>query len=124
MASMPYDLVADRLVAELVGTIYFLDLFRVAREVLHDLPVVRDAVEQRLTEVIVDEIGHVSCSRLCLGPLRLAQARTLCPIVAAGLRDVVPELRALGLQLGANVDRPLFERSELPDQVRRHAFFA
>ncbi len=112
------------LVAELVGTIYFLDLLRVAREVLHDLPVVRDAVEERLTEVIVDEIGHVSFNRLCLGPLGLAQARMLCPIVAAGLGDVVPELRSLGLKLGANVDRPLFERSELPDQVRRHAFFA
>lgn len=112
------------LVAELLGTIYFLDLLRVAREVLRDLPVVRDAVEERLTDVIIDEIGHVSFNRLCLGSLGLTQARMLCPFVAAGLGDVVPELRSLGLKLGANIDRPLFERSELPEQVRRHAFFA
>jgi hypothetical protein len=112
------------LVAELLGTLYFLDLLRVAREVLHDLPMVRDAVEERLTDVIIDEIGHVSFNRLCLGSMGLAQARMLCPIVAAGLGDVVPEFRTLGLKLGANIDRPLSERSELPEQVRRQAFFA
>jgi hypothetical protein len=111
------------LVAELLGTTYFLDLLRVAREVLRDLPEVRDAVEERLIDVIIDEVGHVSYNRLCLGPLGLAQARMICPIVAAGLGDVVPEFRTLGLTLGTNVDRPLFER-ELPEQVRREAFFA
>jgi hypothetical protein len=112
------------LVAELIGTLYFLDLLRVARAVLHELPAVRDAVEERLTDVIIDEIGHVSFNRLCLGSVGLAQARMLCPIVAAGLRDVVPELRALGLKMGADVDRPLHLRSDLPEEVRRHAFFA
>ena len=57
------------LVAELLGTIYFLDLLRVAREVLRDLPVVRDAVEERLTDVLIDEIGHVSFNRLRLGSM-------------------------------------------------------
>jgi len=112
------------LVTELLGTIYFLDLLRVAREVLKEMPVLRDAVEERLTEVIIDEIGHVSFNRLCLGPLGLAHARMLCPIVAAGLRDAVPEFRPLGLKLGSHIDRPLFERSELPDEVRSRAFFA
>jgi hypothetical protein len=53
----------------------------------------------------------------------LTQARMLCA-VAAGLGDVEPEPRSLGLKLGSNIDRPLFERSELPEQVRQHAFFA
>jgi hypothetical protein len=104
-------------------TSHFLDLLRVAREVLRDLPEVRDAVEERLIDVIIDEVGHVSYNRLCLGSLGLAQARMICPIVAAGLGDVVPEFRSLGLRLGTNVDRPLFER-DLPEQVRREAFFA
>lgn len=112
------------LVSELLGTLYFLDLLRVVREVLVDLPEVRDAVEERLLEVIVDEIGHVSFNRLCLGSMGLAQARMLCPIVAIGLADAVPELRSLGLKLGRHIDRPLFLRDELPDQVRRQAFFA
>jgi hypothetical protein len=111
------------LVAELLGTIYFLDLLRVAREVLRDLPIVRDAVEERLIEVIIDEVGHVSYNRLCLGSLGLAQAKMLCPIVAAGLGDVVPEFRTLGLTLGTSVDRALHTR-ELPAEVRRRAFFA
>jgi hypothetical protein len=112
------------LVAELIGTLYFLDLLRVAREVLHDLPVVRDAVEERLMEVLIDEIGHVSFNRLCLSPVGLAQARMVGPLVARGLSDVVPELRALGLKLPANVEQPLHLRTELPEQVRRQAFFA
>jgi hypothetical protein len=112
------------LVAELLGTIYFLDLLRVAREVLRDLPVVRDAVEERLTDVLIDEIGHVSFNRLCLGSMGLTQARVLCPLVAAGLGDVVPELRTLGLRLGADIDLPLHQRRELPELVRRRAFFA
>jgi hypothetical protein len=112
------------LVSELLGTLYFLDLLRVVREVLGDLPEVRDAVEERLLEVIVDEIGHVSFNRLCLGSVGLTQARMLCPIVAIGLADAVPELRTLGLKLGQHVDRPLFLRDELPEQVRRQAFFA
>jgi len=125
MASTPHTMSRPIvLVAELIGTLYFIDLLRVAREVLHDLPAVRDAVEERLTDVIIDEIGHVSFNRLCLGSMGLAQARMLCPIVAAGLGDVVPELRTLGLKLGANVDRPLHLRGELPDQVRQQAFFA
>ena len=70
------------------------------------MPVSRDAVEERLIDVIIDEVGHVSYNRLCLGPLGLAQARMLCPIVAAGLGDVVPEFRTSGLTLGTSVDRP------------------
>jgi hypothetical protein len=112
------------LVSELLGTLYFLDLLRVAREVLAELPMLRDAVEERLTEVIIDEIGHVSFNRMCLGPAGLAQARMLCPVIAMGLADVVPELRTLGLKFGPNVDRPLHTRSDLPDEVRRRAFFA
>jgi hypothetical protein len=112
------------LAAELMGTLYFLDLLRVARETLRDVPVVRDAVEERLTDVLIDEIGHVSFNRLCLGTAGLTQARMIFPIVLAGLSDAVPELRVLGVRLPPNADRPLHSRSELPDQVRRQAFFA
>jgi hypothetical protein len=112
------------LAAELMGTLYFLDLLRVARETLRDVPAVRDAVEERLTDVLIDEIGHVSFNRLCLGTAGLAQARMLFPVVLAGLSDAVPELRVVGLKLPPNADRPLRSRSELPDEVRRQAFFA
>ena len=74
------------LVAELLGTIYFLDLLRVAREVLRDVPVVRDAVEERLIDVIIDEIGHVSYNRLCLGSMGLAQAQDALPVRRGGAR--------------------------------------
>jgi hypothetical protein len=112
------------LAAELMGTLYFLDLLRVARETLRDLPALRDAVEERLTDVLIDEIGHVSFNRLCMGIAGLTQARMIFPVVVAGLADSVPELRVLGLKLPENADRPLRTRSELPEQVRRQAFFA
>ena len=73
------------LVSELLGTLFFLDLLRIARDVLRDLPAVRDAVEERLCEVIVDEIGHVSFNRLSLGAMGLAQARMLCPIISIAI---------------------------------------
>jgi hypothetical protein len=112
------------LAAELVGTLYFLDLLRVARDVLKEVPAVRDAVEERLTDVLVDEIGHVSFNRLCLGSLGLTQARMVFPLVAAGLSDAVPELRTLGLRLPTEIDRPLATRPDVPEHVRRQAFFA
>jgi hypothetical protein len=112
------------LAAELVGTLYFIDLLRVTRETLRHLPRVRDAVEERLTDVIIDEIGHVSFNRLCLGTVGLMQARMLFPLVAAGLADAVPELKVLGLRLPESPDLPLYRRDELPEQVRRQAFFA
>jgi hypothetical protein len=112
------------LASELVGTLYFMDLLRVTREVLRDAPVVRDAIEERLTEVIIDEIGHVSFNRIGLGSAGLFHARMLLPIVAAGLYDAVPEFKALGLRLAESADRPLKLRAELPEEIRRRAFFA
>jgi hypothetical protein len=124
LANVPLELSRPLvLLSELLGTLQFIDLLRIAGEILRDLPEVRDAVEERLTDVIVDEIGHVSFNRLCLGPAGLAQARVLFPMVAAGLADATPELRALGVTL-TSVDSPLHARTDLPDHIRRQAFFA
>jgi hypothetical protein len=74
----------------------FLELLDAARTILKDAPTVRDAVEDRLIEILIDEIGHVSFQRLSMGRTGLALTRALLPIVALGLSSAVPEVRALG----------------------------
>jgi hypothetical protein len=113
------------LAAEMVGVLAFSNLLEVTRKVLKDAPEIRDAIEERLMEVLIDEIGHVSFQRLGLGRAGLAQAKALLPIVAYGLSNAIPEVRALG----ATPDAPfegiaaLADR-RLPEKVRRDAFFA
>lgn len=114
-----------KLAGEMVGVLVFLQLLDATRTVLKNAPQVRDAVEDRLIEILIDEIGHVSFLRLSMGRAGLALTRALLPIVARGLANVVPEVRVLGALPRAPVDgiAALAHRG-LPDTVRRNAFFA
>ena len=113
------------LAGEMLGVLVFLELLDVARTVLEDAPSVRDAVEERLIEILIDEIGHVSFQRLSMGPAGLALARTLLPIVARGLARSIPEVRALGAMPRAPVAGiTALDVHGLPETVRRNAFFA
>jgi|HubBroStandDraft_1064217.scaffolds.fasta_scaffold70957_2 hypothetical protein len=112
------------LAAEILGLCTFLNLLEKSREVLRHDPELRDAVEERLCEVITDELGHMSFNRACLGPAGFAQVRMLLPIVARGVSGVVPEIRALGA--GTLVSdgeiAGLASGKRLPEQVVRSAF--
>ena len=114
------------LASEVLGTLLFANLLMCARRVLKDDPELRDSIEERISEVLVDEIGHMSFNRTCLGPLGLTQARLMLPLLAKGLSNFTPELRALAVMPAA----PLLELSKitdparLPETVRKQAFFA
>jgi hypothetical protein len=113
------------LAGEILGTMVILNLLEATGRVFRDEPVLRDAIEERLTDVLVDEIGHVSFNRLCLGPAGLAQARLLLPIVATGLGNSVPEIGLLGAaQSRASAERFAATVRRLPAAVRDNAFFA
>ena len=113
------------LAGEMMGVLVFLKLLDAARTILKDAPSVRDAVEERLLEILTDEIGHVSFQRLSMGRAGLAQARALLPIVARGLSAAIPEVRALGAIPHAPVEGiTALARRGLPETVRRNAFFA
>jgi hypothetical protein len=114
------------LAGEILGTLLFANLLTVARKVLKDDGELADAVEERIIEVLVDEIGHISFNRMCLGPVGLAQTRVLLPLVVKGMAGFSPELQALG----AMPTQPLAELpkiadpARLPEVVRSQAFFA
>jgi hypothetical protein len=114
------------LAAEILGLCTFLNLLEKTREVLRHDPELRDAVEERLCEVITDELGHMSFNRACLGPAGFAQVRMMLPIVARGVSGVVPEIRALGAGTLAS-DREiagLASGRRLPEQVVKSAFLS
>jgi hypothetical protein len=113
------------LAGEMIGVLVLLSLLDATRMVLQDAPSVRDAVEERLLEILIDEIGHVSFQRLSLGRAGLAQTKALLPIVALGLSRSIPEVRALGAIPHAPVeDIMALSRRGLPETVRHNAFFA
>jgi hypothetical protein len=113
------------LAGEMMGVLVFLKLLDVARTILKDAPSVRDAVEERLMEILIDEIGHVSFQRLSMGRAGLALTKALLPIVALGLSRSIPEVRALGAIPHAPIEGiTALARHGLPETVRRNAFFA
>lgn len=113
------------LAGEMMGLLVFLRLLDAARTVLKHAPSVRDAVEERLLEILIDEIGHVSFQRLSMGRAGLALTKALLPIVALGLASSIPEVRALGAIPRAPVEGiTALARGGLPETVRRNAFFA
>jgi hypothetical protein len=111
------------LAGEIIGVLTFLNLLHVARDVLHDAPAVRDAIEERLIEILIDELGHVSFQRLRLGRVGLALTKSLLPLVASGLSSAIPEVRALGAMPRSPVAAiAALDAATLPEAVRRNAF--
>ncbi|MET0385113.1 MAG: hypothetical protein ABW321_04100, partial [Polyangiales bacterium] len=78
------------LAGEIVGAVTFLNLLYAARDILKHDPELRDAVEERIIEVLVDEIGHISFNRLVLGPAGMQHTRLLLPLVAEALAVAMP----------------------------------
>jgi hypothetical protein len=112
------------LAAEILGTLSFLNLLGAAGRILKDDPELRDAVEERIIEILIDEIGHVSYNRMCLGGAGLAQAQMLVPIIARGLRDSIGEVRELGLSVTPHERALASTRRGLPEAVQKAAFFS
>ena len=114
------------LASELLGTLVFTRLLEKAREILAHDPELRDAVEERLCDVLVDELGHVSFNRMCLGGAGLAQARMMLPVLGMTLGGVVPELSVLGTMSSfseSDLDS-LYNGTRLPEHVRKAAFLS
>jgi hypothetical protein len=110
------------LAGEIIATIMFVNLLHLSDRVLKDEPELRDGVQERLMEILVDELGHISFNRMCLGPAGLAQARALVPLVALGLRNAIPEFSALGLS--PSPDTHAIAPTSLPEAARRAAYLA
>jgi hypothetical protein len=114
------------LASEVLAILLFLNLLEKTRIVLRHDSELRDSVEERLCEIITDEIGHMSFNRQCMGAIGIAQARVLLPLVATGLSGAFPELTALGTMSSASEDevQGLVSGERLPEHVVRSAFLS
>ncbi len=112
------------LAAEVGGLFTFNWLLERVAKVYADQPELRDGLEARLIEIIIDEIGHVAFNRVAVGPLGLAVGRRLAPEVAHATSGHLRELLALGWSR-ADLDAfGTFTLESLPEVARRRAFFA
>jgi hypothetical protein len=112
------------LAGEILSALAFLDLLGATREILKHDPELRDAVEERVMEILVDEIGHITFNRMLLEPAGLARARWLMPVVATGMSRSMPELGAIGLRVSARGAATVTTSARLPAAVRAAAFIA
>jgi hypothetical protein len=114
------------LAGEVLGVLSFLQLLERTRDVLRHDPELRDSVEERISEILIDEIGHVSFNRMCLGKAGLAQTRMLLPLVVMVLSRAAPELSALGAMSSASESEitALSTGRGLPEHVRKAAFLS
>lgn len=112
------------LASELAGVFQFNWTLRRVGELFRDQPAVRDAMEARLVEILIDELGHVAFNRLAVGQGGLATARRLAALVARGTVEMTPEVAALGLTPRVVAEEfPRFDLGALPAEVRQRAFF-
>jgi hypothetical protein len=125
LASFPQRLFHPVLLAsEVIGVISFWRLFRVTGEILRDRPALRDALQERVLEVLVDEIGHISYNRLSLGRPGLIAARALLPLLALSTGWFTPDAVPIGVAGIPAAEALRFELDDLPEEVRRRAFVA
>lgn len=111
------------LAAEIGGVFMFNWMLQRLGEVFRDEPALRESLEARMVEILIDEVGHLAFNRLAVGPWGMSTARKLAPHVAHGTTDATPEFKALGWTSSTADAIPSFELSHLPEEVLRRAFF-
>ena len=112
------------LASEVGGLFLFNWLLTRVRALFADEPALRDSLEERLIEIIVDELGHVTFNRVAVGRWGLAAARVMAPKVAHATGGMSPELRALGWTKATLAGFDGFGPRSLPEAARQRAFLA
>lgn len=111
------------LASEITGVFLFQWMLQRVGEIFRDQPALRESMEQRLVEILVDEVGHVAFNRLAVGPTGLAVARRMAPGVLQGVAGTTKEYAALGLDANAMAALNTFDIHHLPEEVLRRAYF-
>lgn len=112
------------LAGEIIGVMTFVRMIGAVRRVFASRPALRDALEERVTEILVDEIGHMSLNRLLSRAGTFTLLHGFLRATAIGTRGALPEAEALGVLPLPMDDVARFDISSLPDEVRRQAFVA
>lgn len=111
------------LASEISGVFMFQWMLKRVGEIFRDQPAVRESMEQRLIEILVDEVGHVAFNRMAVGPLGLSVARKMAAGVLRGVAGTTPEYKALGMTESEMSKLDGFDLEQLPEEVRRRSYF-
>jgi hypothetical protein len=112
------------LAGEILGIVTFLRLIEAVRRVFAREPELRDALEERVTEVLIDEVGHMTLNRLLARAGTFAALRAMLPVAALATRGQLPEAEALGVLPISPREIAAFDLPSLPAEVRKRAFVA
>lgn len=93
------------LCGEVVGTVAFAMLREQIQPLFGSEPAVAQRLHELLTEILVDELGHVIFNRAMVGPVGLAAARLVLPLIARSLLRDMPEILRLAGDPQRFVDR-------------------
>ncbi len=88
-----------------------------------DEPRLRESMEERLIEVMIDELGHIAFNRILVGPVGRRVAAGLAALVSQSHRLMTRELVALGFDSAAMASVMSFDYQHLPQTVRDRGFF-
>ncbi|HEY9075994.1 MAG TPA: hypothetical protein VIO61_05590 [Anaerolineaceae bacterium] len=110
--------------SEVVGVYLFNWTLNQIGNYIKSQPELQQAMEQRLIEILIDEVGHVAFNRLVMGASGRQLGHTLTYPTLRGMPTITPELAALGFN--GQVMRAFgnFDYRHLPEEVRRRGYFA
>ena len=109
--------------AEVAGVFVFNWLLERSRDLFPDHPEIRESMEQRLIEILIDEVGHIAFNRIAVGNTGVRIALPLANQVTKAQEAMNPELIGLGFDADARSNIRGFDYMNLPAEVRSRAFF-
>ena len=109
--------------SEIAGVFLFNWMLKRCQSLFPNDPAMRESMERRLIEVLVDEIGHIAFNRIAVGPVGVRVARPLAAAVNRGVSQQHPEFQLLGMDANTHRELADFDLHSLPEEVRRRAFF-
>lgn len=111
------------LAAEIGGVFTFNWMLKRLSTLYPNDPKIRESLERRLIEILIDEVGHVAYNRLAVGPRGLKFAKVMAAQMLEGNAINTPEIPALGMDLNERRKIASFDFADLPEEVRRNAWF-
>ncbi len=109
--------------AEIAGVYAFNWLLSRLGTLFPNDPLVRESMEARLVEILTDEVGHIAYNRILVGATGRKVAARVARAVGESHRIMSRELIALGFDDATIAGVEGFDYAQLPEQVKRNAFF-
>jgi hypothetical protein len=109
--------------SEISGVFLFNWMLRRVGTLFPNDPQIRASMEQRLVEVLIDEVGHIAYNRIAVSAAGLQPAKRIAAAVLASNDHTLTEAVALGLDAQARQAIDSFDYADLPEEVRRRSWF-